>query len=125
FDDVKGQALEASQGGGFDFGMLFVDFSLFLIASALLLVGLLFRLNLDRRASEIGLLLAAGYRRRAVRGLLLAEGAALAVVGALVGCAAATAYARFLLQVLAALWPGGALQSFLQPHYTPQSLGFG
>ena len=57
-----------------DFGLLFLGFSLFLIAAALVLVGLLVRLGLDRRASEIGLLLATGYRTRTVRRLLLAEG---------------------------------------------------
>jgi ABC-type antimicrobial peptide transport system permease subunit len=125
FDDVKGEALEASKGGGFGFDELLLGFSSFLILAALLLVGLLFRLNLDRRAAEVGLLLAAGYRRRTVRGLLLAEGAALAVVGALLGCVAATAYARLLLRFLAAVWPGGALQSFLEFHYTWASLAYG
>src|SRR5262249_25520049 len=59
FDDVKARFDSASQGGQ-DFGGLFLGFSFFLIAAALLLVGLLTRLNLERRASEIGLLLATG-----------------------------------------------------------------
>src|SRR5262249_52430415 len=70
FDDVKGHALRASSGGT-DFAMLFLGFSFFLILSALLLVGLLFRLNLDRRAAQVGVLLASGWPRRAVRRLLL------------------------------------------------------
>ena len=49
--------------------------------SALLLVGLLFRLNLDRRASQVGVLFAEGYPRAKVRWLLLGEGGALALVG--------------------------------------------
>src|SRR5262249_41741668 len=60
FDNVRERGL-ASSSGSTDFGGLFLGFSCFLIASALLLVGLLFRLNLDRRASEIGLLMATGY----------------------------------------------------------------
>ena len=67
FDKVKDHALAASRGGT-DFALLFLAFSFFFILSALLLVGLLFRLNLDRRASEIGLLLATGLRRRTVWG---------------------------------------------------------
>ena len=58
--------LTASQGGT-DFGGLFLGFSFFLIAAALMLVGLLFRLSLDRRAKEVGLLLATGYAVRTVR----------------------------------------------------------
>ena len=61
FDPTCASGLLAASGGGTDFGMLFLAFSFFLIAAALLLVGLLFRLNLERRAREVGLLLAAGY----------------------------------------------------------------
>src|SRR5207248_10095173 len=97
FEKVKANALAASRGGGFDFAMLFLGFSFFLIASALLLVGLLFRLNLDRRAGEVGVLLASGFTRRTVRNLLLVEGAILAAVGGLLGAGAAILYADFLL----------------------------
>ncbi len=124
FDPVKEQALQASQGGT-DFSGLFLGFSFFLILAALLLVGLLFRLNLDRRASEIGLLLATGYRRGTLRWLLASEGGLLALAGALVGSGVAIVYAGLLVQLLAALWPGGTLQSFLRPHTTWLSLAIG
>jgi len=116
FDPVKEDGLKASAGSN-DFTLLFASFSCFLIAAALLLVGLLFRLNLERRASEVGLLLAAGYRPATVRNLLLAEGTLLAVVGAVLGTGLALLYAVGLLQVLAAVWPSGNLRSFLQPHF--------
>jgi ABC-type antimicrobial peptide transport system permease subunit len=124
FQDLKKQGLEAS-GGSADFAGLFLGFSCFLIAAALLLVGLLFRLNIDRRAAEIGLLFAVGYRRWTVRWLLLGEGAVIAAAGAAVGCVAALAYSALLVQFLGAFWPGGALQSFLRPHYTAFSLVVG
>lgn len=124
FHAVRAQALEASKGGT-DFAMLFLGFSTFLIAASLLLVGLLFRLNIDRRAEEIGLLLAVGYRQAAVQRLLLGEGAVLAAAGAVVGSCLAMLYARMLLQFLAALWPGETLQSFLRPHFEPLSLIYG
>src|SRR5262249_6287855 len=82
FDDVRERVL-ASSAGSTDFGVYFLCFSGFLVMASLLLVGLLFRLNLDRRAAEVGTLLAAGYRPRTVRRLLLAEGALLAAVGGL------------------------------------------
>ncbi len=121
FQPVKANAWQAA-GSGTDFGQLFLGFSFFLIAAALLLVGLLFRLNLDRRASEIGLLLAVGYRRSTVFLLLLAEGAILAIAGAIAGTFLALLYCRLLLQLLDALWPGGGLTSFLRPHYEEHSL---
>jgi ABC-type lipoprotein release transport system permease subunit len=115
FDPVAERRLQASQGGQ-DFGMLFLGFSFFLIVAALLLVGLLFRLNLDLRASEIGLLLASGFAKRKVRRLLLAEGCVLVAVGGIIGLAAAVAYAGLLLKLLRAWWPGGLEQSFLTLH---------
>src|SRR5262249_45928264 len=96
---------------------------------ALLLVGLLFRLNLDRRAPEIGLLLATGLRRGFVRRLLLAEGALLAAVGGIVGLVGAVGYAWLLLRFLTATWPGSAgesgLHSFLHLQVTSLSLLIG
>jgi ABC-type antimicrobial peptide transport system permease subunit len=126
FDPVAQRRLEAANGGT-DFGELFLSFSFFLIAAALLLVGLLFRLNLDRRAQEIGVLFAAGYRRRTVGLLLLGEGAVLAAGGALLGSAGALVYAKLLLDYLRAQWPGGLSQSFLSLHTTWTSfvLGYG
>ncbi len=124
FDDVRAERLAAS-GGSQDFGVLLLGFSAFLIVAALLLVGLLFRLNLDRRASEIGLLLATGFRRGAVRRLLLAEGAVLAALGGMVGLAAAVGYAWLMLEFLAVRWPGGLDRSLLALHVTPASFAIG
>ena len=124
FQAVRQRGLQASSGGT-DFGVLFLGFSSFLIAAALLLVGLLFRLNLDRRADEVGLWLALGYRARTVRRLLLAEGTILAVLGGVFGTLLALFYAELLLDLLAVLWPGGLERSFLQPHPTLTSLGIG
>src|SRR5205085_2297326 len=70
FDPTRERLFTASKGST-DFGGLFLGFSCFLIAAALMLVALLFRLALDRRAKEIGLLLASGYGVRQVRSLLL------------------------------------------------------
>jgi ABC-type lipoprotein release transport system permease subunit len=125
FDKVREEALAASRGGGFDFSLLFLAFSFFLIASALLLVGLLFRLEIDRRAREVGVLYAEGYRVSVVRGLLLGEAGVLAGLGALLGAALGIVYSGLLVGLLAALWPGGQLRSFLHPAWTWQSLVIG
>ena len=115
FQPVRGNALSAATGGT-DFGGLFLGFSFFLIVAALLLIGLLVRLNLDRRASEVGVLLASGYPRNSLRWLLLAEGGLLALCGALVGAIVAVLYAWVLLELLRASWPGSLDRSFLRLH---------
>jgi ABC-type antimicrobial peptide transport system permease subunit len=126
FDPLRERLLAASRGGN-DFGVLFLGFSCFLIASALMLVGLLFRLALDRRAKEIGLLLATGFSVNRVRRLILTEGLILAAVGAAVGLAAAVAYNRLLLGVLLDLWPDSEVRAYLEPHSSALSfaIGFG
>jgi ABC-type antimicrobial peptide transport system permease subunit len=126
FDPVRDRLLTASKGGT-DFGGLFLGFSLFLIAAALMLVGLLFRLSLDRRAKEVGLLLAAGFSVARVRRLLLLEGVLVAVLGAAVGLAAGVAYNRLLLSVLLDLWPDSEVRSYLKPHASLPTfaIGFG
>jgi ABC-type lipoprotein release transport system permease subunit len=124
FDNVRQRGLDASAAGS-NFGWLFLGFSIFLIVAALLLVGLLFRLNLDRRASEIGILLAAGYRRTKVRCLLLLEGGLLAVGGGLVGLSGAVLYAWLLLKLLVAWWPGAMDRTFLRLHFTGLSFFLG
>jgi ABC-type lipoprotein release transport system permease subunit len=115
FDAVEERRLAASRGGQ-DFGMLFLGFSAFLIVAGMLLVGLLFRLNLDRRASEVGLLAATGFSKKKVRRLMLAEGCVITSLGGLVGLAGAVVYAALLLRLLQAWWPGGLEQSFLTLH---------
>jgi ABC-type antimicrobial peptide transport system permease subunit len=124
FDDVA-ERLHAAGQGSTDFGMLFLSFSFFLIAAALMLVGLLFRLSLERRAREIGLLRAAGYPLKSVRRLLLLEGLIVAVAGSLVGLVAALGYAAGMLYLLAKLWPTPGVGSFLTLHVSPTSLAIG
>ncbi len=126
FDPIRSRLLTASRGGT-DFGGLFLGFSMFLIVAALMLVGLLFRLSLDRRAKEVGLLLAIGFAVKQVRRLLLAEGLLVACVGAAIGLAAGVAYNRLLLAVLLDLWPDEGVKAYFKPHASPASfaIGFG
>lgn len=102
---VRAEGLRAAAEGT-DFSSLFVSFSSFLIVSAALVTGLLFALGLERRAREVGLLLALGYPPRSVWRRFLGEGLALAGAGALLGAACAGAYAAPLLGSLAPALPG-------------------
>lgn len=124
FESVRERLLTASRGGS-DFGGLFLGLSLFLIVAALMLVGLLFRLTLERRAKEIGLLLAVGYRVSVLRRLLLLEGLLVAVAGSSLGLLLGLGYNRLLLSFLGQLWPDPEITSVLRPHASGSSLLIG
>jgi putative ABC transport system permease protein len=118
FINLKERALQASQGGT-DFGALFLAFSWLLIFTGLLLVGLLFRLALDRRAKEVGLLLATGYSHNQVQRLLMREGIVLALIGSILGILLALGYAKLMMSVLVGLWPDREVGNYLQLHVQP------
>ena len=80
FQPVKQQGLAASAGAT-DFSGLFIAFSQFLIVSAALLVGLLFRLSVEQRGREVGMRMVSGYTGKKVRRLFSSEGLVLACVG--------------------------------------------
>lgn len=121
FQPVREQGLAASSGAT-DFSGLFIGFSMFLIAAAALLVTLLFRLGVERRAKEIGLLLATGVGVKFVRKLLLKEGAIVAAVGCLIGLPAAVAYGWLMIYGLNTWWSAAVGGSFLSLHVSPLSL---
>ncbi len=121
FQPVKAQGLKASVGAT-DFSGLFIGFSLFLIVSAALLVGLLFRLGVEQRVKEIGVLLAAGYTGKQVRRSFLKEGLLLAGLGCLIGLIGAVAYAGLMMAALRTLWVEATGSSYLFLHVNPGSL---
>ena len=118
---VRQQALAASSQAE-DFGGLFLGFSFFLIVAALILLALLFHFALEKRAVEVGILLALGWRPAQVRRLLLLEGATIAVGGGLIGIAGGILYARGILYGLTTLWRAAVADSPLQFHVTPETL---
>ncbi len=100
---VKAQSLEAAQGAT-DFGEYFVYFSFFLMVSALLLTGLFFRLGIEQRTKEIGILRSLGFSASRIRTVFLLEGAALAMVGAALGVVVAMGYGALILLGLRTWW---------------------
>ena len=90
--DVRAEGLAASRGAT-DFGEYFTYFSFFLVVSALLLAALFFRLGVEQRAREVGLLRAVGFSTPRVRRLFAAEGLLLALAGSAIGAVAAVGYA--------------------------------
>lgn len=124
FQPVKYQGLRAASGTT-DFGGLFLGFSFFLILSAMILIGLLFRLGLERRAANIGLLLAIGFSMREVRRLLLAEGLLVVVAGGVLGVFTAVGYAALMIHGLKTWWIGAIGTRFLDLYVKPVSLSIG
>ena len=123
-EPVRAEGLRASSGTT-DFGEYFLYFSSFLLWSALLLTALFFRFGVEQRVREVGLLRAVGFTPARVRRGLLLEGGALAVVGALVGTAAAWGYAAGLLWALRTFWVDAVGTEELRLHASPQSLVVG
>ena len=102
---VRAQALAASSGAT-DFGEYFTYFSFFIVVSALLLVVLFFKLGIEQRLRQTGILRAAGFTMATIRRLLLAEAAILAVAGGALGAAGAVLYARSIVHGLRTWWVG-------------------
>ncbi len=115
----------AAARGATDFGGLFLGLSFFLIGSAALLVALLFRLGVEQRAKEVGLLRAVGFPEARVRRRFLREGIALAAVGSLAGVAAAAGYAAAMLAALKTWWLTAVGTTALELHLAPVSLATG
>ena len=121
---VMYQGVQAAAGTT-DFTGLFIGFSFFLILSATILVGLLFRLGIERRVTQIGLLTAVGLTPREVRRLFLLEGAIVVAVGGLVGSLAAIGYAWLMIYGLKTWWIGAIGTRFLYLSVCPLSLAIG
>jgi ABC-type lipoprotein release transport system permease subunit len=124
FQPVKAQGLAASAGTT-PFGVLFLMFSSFVIAAAVMLVVLLFRLNIERRAAQIGMLLAVGFRPRQVARLLAAEGFLVAALGSGLGAVGGIGYAALMLAGLRTWWLAAVSTPFLRLHVDAWSICIG
>jgi ABC-type lipoprotein release transport system permease subunit len=118
---VRSDALAASRGAT-DFGGYFVYFSFFLVVSALLLASLFFKLGVEQRSREVGLLRAVGFGAAAVRRLFMTEGLLLALAGSALGVVGGVAYAALLMLGLRTWWVDAVGTTALTLHVTPVSL---
>jgi ABC-type lipoprotein release transport system permease subunit len=121
---VRARGLAASEGAT-DFGEYFVYFSFFLITAAVLLAALFFRLGIEQRAREIGTLRALGFPAATIRWLFLAEGAALAGAGSLLGIAGAVGYGELLVAGLRTWWIGATGTNQVVLHVAARELAAG
>ena len=118
FQPVKQQALDASKGAT-PFDVLFLLFSMFVIAAAVMLVALLFRLGIDQRAEQIGIFLALGIGRRRTLGMLAMEGLIVSALASLVGVGLGVGYAALMLAGLRTWWLAAVITPFLRLQFTP------
>jgi ABC-type lipoprotein release transport system permease subunit len=122
--DVRAEGLAASRGAT-NFGEYFTYFSFFLVVSAVMLAALFFKLGVEQRVREIGLLRAVGFSTPAVRRLFGIEGLLLAIAGSIVGVAGALGYAQLLVTGLRTWWVDAVGTTALALHVNPLSLAAG
>ena len=121
---VRQQGLQASRGAT-DFGEYFLYFSFFLVVSALLLTSVFFKLGVEQRLREVGLLYAIGFESSQVRKLFLIEGLILSVLGSILGLAGAVLYGKLMMTGLSTWWVQAVGTTMLTLHVKPLSLLIG
>jgi putative ABC transport system permease protein len=121
---ARAEGLEASRGAT-DFGEYFVYFSFFLVVSALLLGALFFKLGVEQRLKEIGLLKAIGFPDSRIRAVFLSEGFILATLGAALGLVGALLYGGLILLGLRTWWVDAVGTRLLALHPSATSLALG
>jgi ABC-type lipoprotein release transport system permease subunit len=119
--DVRADGLAASRGAT-DFGEYFTYFSFFLVASAVLLAVLFFKLGVEQRGREVGLLRAVGFTPGAVRRLFILEALALSIGGSLVGMLGAAGYGYLMMAGLRTWWVDAVGTTALDLHVSAASL---
>jgi len=103
FEDLRQRALKASDQAT-DFGQLFLGFSFFLIAAAVVLTTVVFVFGVENRTSQIGMLMAVGLSPRQIRWQLLTEGCILALLAAAAGSAIGLLYNKAVIYGLSTIW---------------------
>ena len=112
---VKRQGLKASSGTT-PFDVLFLSLSMFVIVAALILVSILFRLSLQNRANQIGILSAAGWAHGSIIKVWILEMLLVALTGAVLGIGLGLGYAALMILGLRTWWVGAISTPFIQLH---------
>ncbi|MBT6004842.1 MAG: FtsX-like permease family protein, partial [Prolixibacteraceae bacterium] len=102
-EPIREQGIHAAQNGT-DFSGLFIGLSFFILVASIVLTSLLFRLNLETRSAQVGLLAALGFQQNMVRRFYLFEGLAISLVGGIIGLLASVFYTQLVFKILNSLW---------------------
>ena len=104
--DFSTKAKEAAKSP-VDFAMLFLSMSFFLILSAIALVTMLFRFNVEQRAEEGALLAAVGVKAKKITNWRLGEAFFVVLIGAILGSVLAVGFCALVLKVIGSIWGSG------------------
>ena len=121
---ARALAMEASAGAT-DFGLYFIYFSFFLVVSALLLASLFFRLGVEQRLAEIGLLRTAGFPPATIWRVFSTEALLLSLVGSVLGVGVAVLYAELIMWGLRTWWVDAVGTTRLSLYVSPAALALG
>lgn len=105
-----------------DFGELFLGLSFFIIVAALLLTALLFSLHVAGRMEEAGVLAAIGFRKPAIKRILMYEALLIALAGSILGALSGILINGLMLNGLNTLWYDAVRTSSLVPCIKPATL---
>ena len=119
--DVRGDGLAASRGAT-DFGEYFTYFSMFLVVSAVMLAALFFKLGVEQRVREVGLLRAVGFTTKKIRRLFVGEALLLSALGSAIGLVGAVGYGHLMMTGLRTWWIDAVGTTALTLHVSPTSL---
>jgi ABC-type antimicrobial peptide transport system permease subunit len=121
---VRSEGIAAAQGAT-DFGEYFVYFSFFIVIAALLLAMLFFKLGVEQRSREIGLLGAIGFPAGQIRTIFLVEGVVLSVAASVLGIVGAIGYGVLMMYGLRTWWVGAVGTTALSLNVSAVSLAMG
>ena len=124
FQPVKEQGQLAATNST-DFGGLFLSLSFFLIASSLLLTGMLFSLHARTRISEAGVLSGLGFPKRLINRILFSEALLIAIPGVILGSVAGILYNKLILFGLNTFWQDAVRTSMLTMDMNFSSIAIG
>jgi ABC-type antimicrobial peptide transport system permease subunit len=121
---AREEGLKASKGAT-NFGEYFLYFSFFLVVAALMLAALFFKLGVEQRLRELGILQAVGFRAARIRTLFLVEGIVLATLGSVLGLWGALLYGKLMMLGLSTWWLEAVGTTQLSLHVSTVSLVLG
>ncbi len=121
---IREQGVSAAQNGT-DFSGLFIGLSFFILVAAIVLTALLFRLNLENRSAQVGLLSALGFQEKQVRSFYLWEGLAVSLLGGILGLIISVFYTRVVFRILNTLWLDIVRTNVLEIKILPLTLVLG
>lgn len=124
FQNVSAEGKRAASSG-VDFGELFLSLSFFVIAAALLLMVLMYRLNMESRSHEVGLLFAMGYSRKQILMLRIKESLATIILGSILGGFVGILYNQWMIAGLNGVWNQAVHADMLEVFILPKTLVIG